>query len=105
MSDFLSQVQEVEQQAAVLIEKAVLQKQKTLRKYRLELLEKQELINDEGKEKMKECVLMARAEARNNYEAQIKEGEVEAKKLEVERGSQVSALLSEATAFLLETLS
>jgi hypothetical protein len=105
MSDFLTKVQEVEQQAATLIEKAVARKQTVIRKYRTELMEEQELKNNETKDKMKESVLVARAEARNNYDMQIKAGEVDAKKLEVERGGRANALQSEATTFLLEILS
>ena len=105
MSDFLSQIQEAEQKAVVLLEKAATRKQKALHKYRGELAD--ELKNEEEKlqEATKAKVLTARAEARNNYEIQVKASEAEAHKLEIERGTRTEALLPEATKFLLEILS
>ncbi len=104
MTDFLSQVQEAEQKAASLLEKATVRKQTALRKYRAELAEEQKKKENEAQDKMKEEVQAARAEARNSYETQIKASEDEAKNLEVERGAQASSLLPEATNFLLELL-
>lgn len=105
MSDFLAQVQEVEQQAAVLLEKAATRNQKALHKYRAELASELQAEEDKWQEKTKAKVLAARAESRNNYETQVKASEGEAKKLEVERTAQVDVLLPAATTFLLELLS
>ena len=104
MSDFLSQVQEAEQKAASLLEKATARKQTALRKYRSDLLDEQKTLENDAQEKMKEEVRSARAEARNSYETQLKASEDEAKNLEVERGAQASGLLPDATKFLLELL-
>lgn len=104
MTDFLSQVQETEQKAALLLEKAVARKQSALRKYRSELLEGQKAKLDEAQDKMKDEVQAARADARNSYEAQLKAGEDEARELEIGRSAQVPALLPEATSFFLELL-
>lgn len=105
MSDFLTQVQEAEQQAAVLLEKAAAKNQKALQKYRAELASELKAEDEKWQEKTKEKVLASRAESRNNYETQVQASEGEAKKLEVERTAQVGALLPNATTFLLEILS
>lgn len=104
MTDFLSQVQEAEQKAATLVEKATSRKQTALRKYRSDLEEEQKVTEGKEQEKMKAEVQSARTEARSSYEAQIKSADGEAKNLEIERGSQSATLLPEATKFLLELL-
>ncbi len=102
MTDFLTQVQETEQQAAVLLEKATARKQNMLRKYRADLAEEQEKQEDETQEVMKVEVQTARAKARQNYETQVKTGEGDAISLEAERGAITAATLPDATKFFLE---
>ena len=104
MTDFLSQVQETEQQAAAMLEKAIARKQSALRKYRAELLEEQKQKEDEAQENIKSTVQAARTDARRNYETQVKSGEDEARKIEGEKGALLSAVLPEATNFLLEII-
>lgn len=104
MTDFLSRVQETEQQAAALLEKAIARKQSALRKYRADLLEEQKQKEDEAQENIKSMVQAARTDARRNYEAQVKAGEDEAKKIEREKAVLMETVLPEATNFLLEII-
>ena len=71
MTDFLSQVQEAEQKATALLEKATAKKQSAIQKYRSELSATQKTKELEAQDKMKEEVQAARAEARNSYEKQL----------------------------------
>jgi len=104
MPDFLSQVQETEQKAAVLLEKAIARKQSALRKYRTELIEEQQKAEDKFQEETKNVIRAARATARTNYEVQVQSGSGEAKKLEVERGALTATVLPDAMKFFLELL-
>lgn len=104
MTDFLIQVQETEQKAAVLLEKAIARKQSALRKYRTELIEEQKNTEDKTQEGTKDVLQAARATARANYETQVQSGAGEAKKLEVERGALTATVLPDAMKFFLELL-
>lgn len=104
MTDFLSQVQEAEQKAAALLEKAVMRNQNTLRKYKAELTEEQKGKEEAAQEEMKSSIQAARAKARQSYETQVRAGEDEARKLEAERGAGIKTTLPEAMNFFLELL-
>jgi vacuolar-type H+-ATPase subunit H len=104
MTDFLSQVQEAEQKAATLLEKAVTRNQGVLRKYKTELAEAQKEKENVAQEEMKSSIQSARANARQSYETQVHAGEDEARKLETERGTSIKATLPEAMNFFLELL-
>lgn len=104
MTDFLSQVQEAEQNAAAMLEKAIARNQNSIRKYKAELAEEQKKKEETAQEEMKASIQADRAKRRQSYELQIQEGEAEATKLKTERESRIKPLLPEATTFLLDLL-
>ncbi len=104
MTDFLIQVQEAEQKAAALLEKATARKQSALRKYRAELVEEQQAKEDRAQEETRAVLQSARTTARTNYESQVQVGAGEAKKLEVERDALSASVLPDAMKFFLELL-
>ena len=104
MTDFLSQVQEAEQNAAAMLEKAITRNQNALRKYKAELAEEQKKKEDAAQEEMKGCIQADRAKRRQSYETQVRSGEEEAQKLETEREALIKPALSEATTLLLDLL-
>jgi vacuolar-type H+-ATPase subunit H len=104
MTDFLSQVQEAEQNAAAMLEKAITRNQNSIRKYKAELAEEQKKKEEIAQEEMKESIQADRAKRRQSYESQMHEGESEASKLETERTAQIKPILPEATTLLLDLL-
>lgn len=104
MTDFLSQVQEAEQKAAAMLEKATTRNQGSLRKYKTELAEARKEKENTAQEEMKADIQAARTQARQSYEKQLQDGEADAKKIEIEQGAQAKNTLSDATNFFLELL-
>lgn len=104
MTDFLSRVQEAEQNAATLLEKAIARNQGTTRKYKNELTEERQKKEQAAQEEMKTCVQADRIKRRQDYESQMQAGEEEAQKLKIERETLIKPALPEATNLLLNLL-
>lgn len=104
MTDFLSRVQEAEQNAATLLERAIARNQNSIRKYKSELAKEQQEKEEAAQQEMKASVQSDRAKRRQDYEAQLLAGNNEAKKLETEKEITIKTALPEAMSFFLELL-
>lgn len=102
--DFLTQIQDAEQQAQQTVEKALEKKQKTLQEYRQKLAADRQSKLDTVQEKSRTTLQGAREEARKNYEHQVSRGNADAISLESEKNTQVDTLLAGAEEILLSLI-
>ena len=105
MSDtFLVQIQEAEEKAQKIVEKALENKQRSLQETRQRLAKETKANVVLEQEKIKQDLQASRGEARQNFEKAVEKVAQEAKTLEVEKGSMIGGLLSDIEVFLLKEL-
>jgi vacuolar-type H+-ATPase subunit H len=106
MSDdsFLTHIQDTEQQAAEMIEKALQKKQTDLQAHRNELAKYRQQSLEKYQEKSREELHSARVSARQNYEMEVEKGASDAKVLESEKMSALGSVMAEATDILTQKI-
>lgn len=102
--DFLTQIQDAEQQAQQTVEKALEKKQKVLQEYRQKLAADRQSKLGTVQEKSRTTLQGVREEARKNYEQQVSHGNADAISLESEKNTQVDGLLVGAEEILLSLI-
>ena len=103
-NNFLAQVQEMEQKATEMIEKALKKKQDDLLRYKQELAKKQEISAKSAQEKMKDELRDSKSAARKDYEEKTAEGKSKAAKFKTDKLNMLDGVMDGAEKLFLSII-
>lgn len=101
---FLVQIQEAEEQAQKIVEKALENKQRSLQETRQRLAKKTKENIEAENDRLRQDLLNSRGAARQSFEKTVRKFSDESKTLEVEKGAMVDGFLTDVGVFLLQEM-